>query len=61
MCATSVRKFNELAACLDNTTVVCASADLPFALGRFCGAEGIENVSVGSAFRSASARTTASR
>ena len=52
VCATSVRKFNELAASLDNTTVVCASADLPFALGRFCGAEGIENVTVGSAFRS---------
>ncbi len=52
VCATSVRRFNELAASLDNTTVVCASADLPFALGRFCGAEGIENVVVGSTFRS---------
>lgn len=52
VCATSVRRFNELAASLDNTTVVCASADLPFALGRFCGAEGIENVVVGSSFRS---------
>lgn len=52
VCATSVRRFNELAAGLDNTTVVCASADLPFALGRFCGAEGIENVVVGSSFRS---------
>lgn len=52
VCATSVRKFNELAAGLDNTTVVCASADLPFAMGRFCAAEGIENVVVGSAFRS---------
>ena len=52
VCATSVRKFNELASSLDNTTVVCASADLPFALGRFCGAEGIENVVVGSTFRS---------
>ena len=51
VCATSVRKFNELASSLDNTTVVCASADLPFALGRFCAAEGIENVVVGSAFR----------
>mgnify|MGYP000729732234 CR=1 FL=1 len=37
---------------LDNTTVVCVSHDLPFALGRFCGAEGINNVVVGSAFRS---------
>ncbi|MDO5535082.1 MAG: thiol peroxidase [Propionibacteriaceae bacterium] len=52
VCATSVRRFNELAASLDNTTVVCASADLPFALGRFCGAEGIDNVVVGSSFRS---------
>lgn len=51
-CATSVRRFNELAASLKGTTVVCVSADLPFALGRFCGAEGIENVSVGSTFRS---------
>ncbi|GAB4076339.1 thiol peroxidase [Nostocoides australiense] len=52
VCAASVRKFNELAAGLHNTTVVCASADLPFALGRFCGAEGIENVVSGSSFRS---------
>ncbi|MDO5683749.1 MAG: thiol peroxidase [Propionibacteriaceae bacterium] len=52
VCATSVRKFNELAAGLDNTTVLCVSADLPFALGRFCGAEGIENVQTGSTFRS---------
>jgi thiol peroxidase len=52
VCATSVRKFNEVAAGLDNTTVVCASADLPFALGRFCGAEGIENVVAASSFRS---------
>lgn len=51
-CAMSVRKFNELAAGLDNTTVLCVAADLPFALGRFCGAEGIENVKVGSTFRS---------
>lgn len=52
VCAMSVRKFNELASGLDNTTVLCVSADLPFALGRFCGAEGIENVQVGSTFRS---------
>lgn len=52
VCAASVRKFNELAAGLHNTTVVCASADLPLALGRFCGAEGIENVVSGSSFRS---------
>lgn len=43
-CATSVRKFNEEAAKLENTKVLCISRDLPFAHGRFCGAEGIENV-----------------
>lgn len=52
VCAASVRRFNELAAGLDNTTVVCVSADLPFALGRFCGAEDIENVTAASVFRS---------
>ncbi|MEE1620034.1 thiol peroxidase [Zafaria sp. Z1313] len=53
VCAASVRRFNELAASLENTAVVCVSADLPFALSRFCGAEGIENVVAGSTFRSA--------
>ena len=43
-CATSVRKFNESASNLDNTTVLCISRDLPFAQKRFCGAEGLENV-----------------
>jgi thioredoxin-dependent peroxiredoxin len=43
-CAASVRQFNERAAKLDNTTVLCISRDLPFAQKRFCGAEGIENV-----------------
>lgn len=52
ICAASVRKFNELAAGLENTTVVNVSKDLPFAQARFCGAEGIENAKVGSAFRS---------
>jgi thiol peroxidase len=52
VCAASVRRFNELAAGLDNTAVVCASADLPFALQQFCGAEGIENVTAASSFRS---------
>ena len=47
-----MRKFNELAAGLDNTTVVNVSIDLPLAQARFCGAEGIEDVEVGSAFRS---------
>lgn len=52
VCQASVRKFNELASGLDNTAVVCVSRDLPFAQARFCGAEGIEDVLVGSAFRS---------
>lgn len=52
VCAASVRRFNELAAGLQNTSVVCVSADLPFAQERFCGAEGIDNVSVASSFRS---------
>lgn len=43
-CASSVRKFNETAANLENTKVLCISRDLPFAQNRFCGAEGIENV-----------------
>lgn len=40
----SVRHFNQDAAKLANTVVLCISADLPFAQARFCGAEGIENV-----------------
>lgn len=43
-CATSVRRFNEKASQLDNTVVLCISADLPFAQARFCGAEGLNNV-----------------
>ena len=43
-CATSVRKFNQSANDLANTVVLCISADLPFAQGRFCGAEGLANV-----------------
>lgn len=50
-CANSVRAFNERASSLDNTTVLCVSADLPFAQGRFCGAEGLENVKTASTFR----------
>lgn len=52
-CATSVRKFNEAAAKLENTQVLCISADLPFAQARFCGAEGIENVKSLSTMRGA--------
>ncbi len=51
-CAQSVRTFNVQASALNNTVVVCASQDLPFALARFCGAEGLSNVIPASAFRS---------
>jgi len=51
VCATSIRKFNELASGLDNTGVLCVSADLPFAQGRFCGSEGLTNVQNASSFR----------
>ena len=50
-CATSVRQFNQRAATLDNTVVLCISADLPFAPKRFCGAEGIANVEMLSLMR----------
>jgi thiol peroxidase len=50
-CAMSVRQFNEKAAALDNTVVLCVSEDLPFAAGRFCATEGIANVMTGSGFR----------
>lgn len=51
ICAASTRYFNQAAAKLSNTTVVCVSKDLPFALKRFCGAEGIENVITASQLR----------
>ena len=50
-CAASVRRFNKEAASLSNTVVLAISADLPFAAGRFCTAEGIENVVPVSVFR----------
>jgi thioredoxin-dependent peroxiredoxin len=52
VCAASVRAFNEKAAGREGVTVLNVSADLPFAQGRFCGAEGIEGVKNGSVFRS---------
>jgi len=52
VCAASVRRFNELAANLDTTVVLCISADLPFAQSRFCGAEGLDKVITLSTFRS---------
>ncbi len=51
VCAASVRRFNELAAGMENTAVLNVSADLPFAQSRFCGAEGIDKVQSASTFR----------
>ncbi|MGG7468539.1 thiol peroxidase [Chryseobacterium arthrosphaerae] len=51
-CAASSRKFNEEASKLENTVVINVSKDLPFALGRFCAAEGLNNVETLSDFRS---------
>ncbi|MBV8328459.1 thiol peroxidase [Chryseobacterium sp.] len=51
-CAASSRKFNEEASKLDNTVIINISKDLPFALGRFCAAEGLNNVETLSDFRS---------
>ncbi|MEI8225411.1 MAG: thiol peroxidase [Bacteroidota bacterium] len=51
VCATSVRKFNQLAAGKTNTVVLAISRDLPFAHRRFCTTEGITNVVTLSGFR----------
>ncbi|EOL8968428.1 thiol peroxidase [Cronobacter dublinensis] len=53
VCAASVRKFNQLATGMENTVVLCISADLPFAQSRFCGAEGLSNVITLSTLRNA--------
>ena len=45
VCATQARTFNKKAADLsDNIVILTVSKDLPFALGRFCAAEGIDKV-----------------
>lgn len=51
VCAASVRRFNKDAVSKNNTVVLGISADLPFASGRFCAAEGIDNVITLSTFR----------
>ncbi len=50
-CASSVRRFNQLASELENTVVLCISMDLPFAQSRFCGSDGLDNVITLSGFR----------
>jgi len=52
VCASSVRRFNAEASSLDNTVVLCVSADLPFAHQRFCEGEGLDKVIPLSVFRS---------
>ncbi|CAN8141032.1 lipid hydroperoxide peroxidase [uncultured Thiomicrorhabdus sp.] len=52
ICADSTTRFNAELNNLENTEVLCISKDLPFALGRFCSAEGLEHVTPLSAFRS---------
>ena len=51
VCAASVRQFNQEVNELENTKVLCISMDLPFAMARFCGAEGLDNVETLSDFR----------
>lgn len=51
VCAAETRKFNVEAAKVENAEVIVVSMDLPFAMGRFCTTEGIENLKVGSDFR----------
>jgi thiol peroxidase len=51
VCATSIRKFNQHMAALQNTVVLCISKDLPFAQKRFCGTEGIDKAITLSDFR----------
>ncbi|UWX56936.1 thiol peroxidase [Chlorobaculum sp. MV4-Y] len=52
VCAASVRRFNKEAGERGDAVVLCISADLPFAQGRFCTTEGLENVVSLSVFRS---------
>jgi len=52
VCAQSVRTFNKEVSAVDNTVVLCISKDLPFALNRFCAAEGLQNVETLSDFKS---------
>ncbi len=51
VCSASTRKFNEYASKLNNAVIICVSADLPFALNRFCAAEGLKNIIMTSTYR----------
>jgi len=52
VCATSTKVFNERLGGRDDVVVLIASSDLPFAQGRFCGAEGVDHVKTLSMMRS---------
>jgi thiol peroxidase len=55
VCATQTKKFNDqLAALKDQVNAVTVSLDLPFAMNRFCGAEGIKNMRVASDYQNRS-------
>lgn len=51
VCAKETREFNQKLAGRANVAVIVASGDLPFAMKRYCAAEGVENVTTGSQFR----------
>src|SRR5436189_4979395 len=51
VCPMSVREFNKRISSSDNAVVLCIAKDLPFAMKRFCGAEGIDKAITLSAFR----------
>ena len=53
VCAISTRKFNQQASNMDNTVVLIIAADLPFAMSRFCDAEGLDKVITLSTMRGA--------
>lgn len=51
VCATTVRRFNQMAASLPGAMVLCISKDLPFSQNRFCVSEGIDHTLLLSDFR----------
>src|SRR5262245_19722194 len=52
VCAMQTNKFNDQLASLgDRINAVTVSMDLPFAMNRFCGAESIKNMKVGSDYQ----------
>lgn len=51
VCAESAKKFNEAVAKLSGVVLLNVSADLPFAAGRFCESNGLQNVVALSTFR----------